>query len=283
MRLPPGWYPQTSGGVSQFLAKIPRNNPADGTALAAAAPHAGWYYSGAIAARALLSLKRDADTVVIIGGHLPGGMPPLLTAEDAVETPLGEMPVDKEFRAALERSLSTLFQGSNGLCSKVQSDRSADNTVEVQLPLAHYFFPKARLIALRLPADIRSLEAGKEIARIGRELGRRPVVLGSTDLTHYGTNYGYSPKGGGEKALAWVRDVNDANFIAAVKAGNPEAILDRAEADRSACSAGAVLGALGFAQGAVLGAELLAYGTSADASPGEIPDSFVGYGAFCWR
>jgi AmmeMemoRadiSam system protein B len=277
MCLPPGWYPQTANGVSQFLAKIPRDNPDEGAALAAVAPHAGWYYSGAIAVKALLSLKRDADTVAVIGGHLPGGMHPVLYGEDAVETPLGELSIDGEFRAALDRSLSALFQGT-------LPDRYMENTVEVQLPMVRYFFPKARLIALRLPADIHSLEAGKEIARIAQELGRRLVVLGSTDLTHYGENYGYSPHGGGEKALAWVRNVNDANFIAAVQSGDPYVILDRAEADRSACSAGAVLGALGFAKEAGgAKAELLAYGTSADASPGEVPDSFVGYGAFCWR
>jgi AmmeMemoRadiSam system protein B len=257
------------------LAKIPRGNPGDGTAVAAVAPHAGWYYSGALAARALLSLKQDADTVAVIGGHLPGGMPPLLAAEDAVETPLGTMLVDREFHTILERALDALFQGSS-------PDRYGDNTVEVQLPLVHYFFPQARLLALRLPADIRSFEAGREIARIAQKLGRRLAVLGSTDLTHYGENYGFSPQGGGKKALAWVRDVNDANFIAAVKAGIPRAILDRAEEDCSACSPGAVLGALGFANEAgAVKAELLAYGTSAGS--GEVPDSFVGYGAFCWR
>jgi AmmeMemoRadiSam system protein B len=203
-------------------------------------------------------------------------MCPLMAEEDAVETPLGDLPVDKEFRAILGQSLGALFQ-------ECLPDRYADNTVEVLLPLVRYFFPEARLLALRLPADIRSLEAGREIARIARELGRRLVVLGSTDLTHYGENYGYSPHGVGEKALAWVRDVNDANFIAAVKAGDPQTILDRAEQDRSACSAGAVLGALGFVQetGAV-NAELLAYGTSVQGGR-EFPDSFVGYGAFCWR
>jgi AmmeMemoRadiSam system protein B len=276
--LPSGWYPQTAAAVVQFLAKIPGEDPREGSARAAVAPHAGWYYSGAIAARALLSLKKDVDTVAVIGGHLPGGMRPLMAGEDAVETPLGEMPMDKEFQASLGRSLGCL------------PDRYADNTVEVQLPMVRYFFPEAKLLWLRLPADTSSFEAGKEIARIAGKFGRRLVVLGSTDLTHYGENYGYSPRGRGEKALAWVRDVNDAGFIAAVKAGNPRAILDRAEEDRSACSAGAVLGALGFVQ-SVTGesgagaAELLAYGTSAGVNPGEgnVPDSFVGYGAFCWR
>ncbi|WP_010255870.1 AmmeMemoRadiSam system protein B [Treponema primitia] len=278
IRLPPGWYPQTTEAVSRFLEKTIRENRDDGTASAAAAPHAGWRYSGAIAARAFLSLKRDVDTVLVIGGHIPGGMRPLMAEEDAVETPLGDIPVDTEFRIALGQSLDCL------------PDQYADNTVEVQLPMVRYFFPAAKLLWLRFPADESSFESGKEITRIAEKIGRNLVVLGSTDLTHYGNNYGYSPQGGGKKALAWVRDVNDANFIAAVKSGDPRAILDRAEKDRSACSAGAILGALGFAKGfvqesGVPKAELLAYGTSAGENPeeGEIPDSFVGYGAFCWR
>ncbi|MDR2739723.1 MAG: AmmeMemoRadiSam system protein B [Treponema sp.] len=276
--LPSGWYPQTADAVARFLVKISGESPSEESALAAVAPHAGWCYSGVIAAKALLSLKKDVDTVVVIGGHLPGDMRPLMAEEDAVETPLGEMPMDKEFRISLGYSLDCL------------PDRYADNSVEVQLPMVRYFFPEAKLLWLRLPADTYSFEAGKEIARIAEKLGRRLVVLGSTDLTHYGENYGYSPRGRGEKALAWVRDINDAGFIATVKAGNPQAILDRAEEDRSACSAGAVLGVLGFVQSVtresgVPAAELLAYGTSAGVNPGEgeVPDSFVGYGAFCWR
>jgi AmmeMemoRadiSam system protein B len=110
------------------------------------------------------------------------------------------------------------------------------------------------------------------------------VVLGSTDLTHYGDNYGFSPRGRGKKALDWVREVNDAAFIQAVLEGDGEKVLRRAEEDLSACSAGAVLGALGFVRASGGGkARLLAYDTSAGAEVGEaVPPSFVGYGALGW-
>ncbi|MDR3167291.1 MAG: AmmeMemoRadiSam system protein B, partial [Treponema sp.] len=95
---------------------------------------------------------------------------------------------------------------------------------------------------------------------------------------------GFSPRGRGKKALDWVRDINDAAFIQAVLEGDADKVLRRAEGDRSACSAGAVLGTMGFARAAgVNKARLLAYGTSADAgSADEVPDSFVGYGALGW-
>jgi AmmeMemoRadiSam system protein B len=181
--------------------------------------------------------------------------------------------MDGELRDRLKRALSGA------------PDRYRDNTVEVQLPMVKYFFPKAKLLWLRLPAEASSFEAGELLASLARELSRKLAVLASTDLTHYGENYGFMPRGGGKKALDWVREQNDAGFIAAVEAGEPTGILERAEKDRAACSAGAVLGALGFARSmGTAGAKLLGYALSADADGpgGEVPSSFVGYAAMAW-
>lgn len=235
-------------------------------ARAAVAPHAGWYYSGRTAALAAASLDPLAETVAIIGGHLPRGMPVLAAAEDAVKTPLGAMQIDAELRAAfLERV-------------RFRPDRYNDNTVEVLLPMARYFFPEAKLLWLRFPAEQSSFEAGKLLAETARTLGRRITVLASSDLTHYGDNYGFAPRGRGKPALDWVKKENDARFISAVLSGDPAEVLERAEEDYSACSAGAVLGALGFMSSREKHAALLDYRTSADGED-EVPGSFVGYAA----
>ena len=272
--LPAGWYPRDSGEVSRFLSDFADR----GAARAAISPHAGWYYSGECAAKAVSSLDPEAETVAVMGGHLPGGMPILLAEEEGVKTPLGTLKIDRELREAfsLETSAAQI---------SVRPDRYQDNTVEVLLPMVHYFFPLAKLLWLRFPADHSSFEAGKILARAAGSLGRRIAVLASTDLTHYGQNYGFSPKGRGKPALDWVKNVNDAAFISAVlegiHSGDPSQVLARAEEDSSACSAGAVAGAMGFA--ASLGnakARLLDYCTSADLTDdGEVPDSFVGYAA----
>jgi AmmeMemoRadiSam system protein B len=278
--LPPGWYPRQAEEIKRFLEPFKRpaadssGFPVNG-ARAAAAPHAGWYYSGAVAARALSSLDPGAETVVVAGGHLPAGYPVLAALEDAAATPLGDIMIDGEFRDIVQKELH---------CAP---DQYRDNTVEVLLPMVKYFFPEARLVWLRLPAENSSFDAGKIIARAAARLGRKTVLLGSTDLTHYGDNYGCSPEGRGRKALNWVRNVNDAGFIEAVLAGRPEEALRRAETSLSACSAGAVLACLGFARETrAASAELLAYATSADiclADGGDIPESFVGYAAISWR
>jgi AmmeMemoRadiSam system protein B len=269
--LPEGWYPDSEHEIRLFLDEavetIAENPPLRG-ALACMVPHAGWYFSGVLSAKGVYTLDTQAETVVVLGGHLPPGYPVLYAEEDGVETPLGPLEVDREFREALRE----LLPG--------QSDLRADNTVEIQLPLVKYFFPHSRLLHIRLPAEWASFRAGKLISETAGALGRKAVVIASTDLTHYGPNYGFTPRGIGPLALEWVKKTNDAAFIASVTRGNARDILTRAQEDRSACSAGAVLGALGFARFLGAGnAVPLGYGTSADR---EMASSFVGYGVMAW-
>jgi AmmeMemoRadiSam system protein B len=237
-------------------------------------PHAGWFYSGAIALRGISLLERDADTVAVIGGHLAPMTRPLFAAEDAVETPLGPLEIDGEFRELLKKELGG------------RPDFQGDNTVEIQLPLIAHFLPRSRLLWIRLPPATASFEAGRRIGEIARSLNRKTVLVASTDLTHYGDAYGFSPQGSALRALEWVKTVNDRRFIEAVEAGDPRKVLERAEGEFSACSAGAVLGALGFADALGLeSARLLVYATSADTAGrggALVPPSFVGYAAMAW-
>ena len=278
MDLPPGWYPRERGKIEEFLGPFLKNDHSE-KGCAAIAPHAGWYYSGLTAALAVSSLDPEAGTVIVIGGHLPERMPVLMAEEDGVKTPLGTMKIDIELREELRKLL------------KPKPDQYSDNTVEVLLPMVHFYFPKAEILWLRFPAGLSSFSAGGMLADAAASIGRRITVLASTDLTHYGANYWYSPKGSGKAALDWVKNVNDYNFIGAVLEGEPSQVLKRADEDFSACSAGAVLGTLGFAAKKAKKAKLLDYRTSADAGRdlndsrlndpdySAVPDSFVGYAA----
>jgi AmmeMemoRadiSam system protein B len=268
--LPSGWFPRQREKIEEFLDPFKGSKEALLPAVAAIAPHAGWYYSGRLAALSVSSLASGAETVVVIGGHLPRGASVLAAREDGVKTPFGAMMIDSEFREAFGKRIT------------IAPDNYQDNTVEVLLPMAHYFYPESKLLWLRFPAQISSFEAGKILAETAADLGRKIVVLSSTDLTHYGRNYGFSPKGSGKPALEWVKRSNDAAFINAVLSGDAALALKRAEDDSSACSAGAVLGALGFASLKGNKAKLLEYSTSADVLESEdddVPDSFVGYAA----
>jgi MEMO1 family protein len=278
--LPGGWYPEDPEALKRLVsswtagAEGPRGAAPKAAALAAVAPHAGWAFSGRLAALAVSSLspRPDPFTVAIFGGHLPPGARPLAAPESAFDTPLGPLRADLELRASLESSLA-LRSGGAGLAG----DYEGDNTVEVLLPLVASILPGSRVLWLRAPNDSSSLELGEALCSAASSLGRAVACLGSTDLTHYGPNYGVSPKGRGRAAEAWVRETNDRRFIESLLAMDGEEALKRAEAERSACSPGGAAAALAFARAAGAGrAELLGYATSLDARQ---DDSFVGYAA----
>jgi hypothetical protein len=141
--------------------------------------------------------------------------------------------------------------------------------------LVKYFFPQAKVLALRAPHSNMAIELGQAVAAVAQELKVSILVFGSTDLTHYGPNYGFAPKGYGPEAVKWVKEVNDKKFIdQALKLDGP-GMLKAAQQDQSACSAGGAVAAVAAAkaQGARKAA-LIDYYTSYDVMPG---DSFVGY------
>jgi len=261
-RLPAGWYPEDGTGVSSELRAMEvEYAPVAVPAIAAVAPHASWTFSGALAWAAWRSAG-PTDTVVVIGGHLPAGAPFLAAMEDAFETPTGLMRADAELRDAVVTELSA------------RPDVYADNTVEIHLPMARTRFPDAKLAWFRAPNEMGAARLGEALAAYARTSGRTLFVMGSTDLTHYGPNYGFEPGGRGTAGRAWAREGDHA--IAAAFAGMDAATaVVLADDRRAACSVGAAVAAMAYA--AAIGrteGRTIGEASSWDLMRG---DSFVGY------
>jgi MEMO1 family protein len=270
--LPPGWYPGNAAEVRRTIeGYIAAESAPECRAVAGVAPHAGWAFSGRIALRVLLNFRRPVETVAVVGGHLSPSAGVLAAFEEGYETPLG----------VLEADLELLEKISGSVSSPLREDRSPDNTVEVQLPLVKYLFPESRALALRAAPSEAAEELGRAIRKAADSLGRTVAVLGSTDLTHYGPNYGFSPAGRGERAVEWVKEVNDRGFIDKLLDLDGPGALRHAGEHQSACSAGAAVAAISFARasGVERGA-LVEYLTSYDIYP---DDSFVGYAGIVYE
>ncbi len=265
--LSPGWYPSTPERARQAIERM-LDAPVEQSdrGIAGIVPHAGWEFSGQIALEVLSSVARGFDTIdttVIIGGHLGRGDGILCSFEESWETPLGPAVSDLELLAEVRRAVA------------VSPDTEADNTVEVQLPFVRYLMPAARVLGMRAPPSLDAVRLGAAVAEAADRLSRNVVVVGSTDLTHYGASYGFSPKGEGEEAVRWVRDVNDRRIVACLVAMDTGGALERAVRERSACSVGGALAAIGYAKArGVTTGRLVDYRTSYDVAPS---DSFVGY------
>jgi len=150
-----------------------------------------------------------------------------------------------------------------------------DNTIELQLPFVKHFFPAIKIVPMGLPPRNSSLEIARSAADIAADIGRRTIVLGSTDLTHYGMNYGFTSHGTGEKAVKWVKEVNDRSIRELMKAMNAEGVMAESVKNSNACCGGAAGSAIEAAR--ALGAEKaeeIGYYTSYDVRP---DGSFVGY------
>ncbi|MGE5841473.1 MAG: AmmeMemoRadiSam system protein B, partial [Deltaproteobacteria bacterium] len=143
------------------------------------------------------------------------------------------------------------------------------------LPFIKYYFQHARILPIGVPPAPKSLPIGERAAGIALELGRKTAVLGSTDLTHYGDNYGYAPKGAGKGAVEWVKNENDKRLVDRILRMDAEEVIRESLASHNACCSGAVAAAIAAAK--KLGArqaQKLLYATSYDVRP---DNSFVGY------
>lgn len=273
--LPAGWYPATEAETREMLTQWQLScGTAVNDGVACIVPHAGWFFSGRLAFSTISHLKRDAETVVVVGGHLAPHENIKAYTEEEFETPLGNLLLDSELFEAISQIVDP------------EIDRRSDNTVEIQLPIIRYLFPHARVCCFRAAPSTVAEKLGRAIYRAAETLKRNVVVVGSTDLTHYGPNYGFMPYGSGRKAYEWVRDVNDRRIIDAFLSCDTDAVLSCASKDQSACSAGGAVAAMEFgrlvlgcgdkqqATGSIPRAVLVGYLNSHDIYAEE---SFVGY------
>jgi len=232
-------------------------------------PHAGWFYSGKIACNVIKCLTNDAPphTFVVFGRHLHPGSGNYIMKEGSWATPLGDLQIDHE----LAERLISEFRFTVETASRYEQD----NTIELQLPFIKYFFPNTKILPIGVPPALASLKIGKRVAQISKMMGRKTMILGSTDLTHYGYNYGFIPKGVGKEALDWVKDENDRRIVDLMVEMDEAGVIEESLRNHNACCSGAAAAAIAAAKG--LGAreaEELIYATSYDIRPNS---SFVGY------
>ena len=267
------WYPASAAEcekeIAGFLEEGKKMNLPVGKRVGGIVPHAGWFFSGSIACNVIRCLKTDEppDVFIVFGMHLHPDSACIMMAAGAWETPFGEIMVEEQLAAELTKRFSFTLETPENF--------SQDNTIELQLPFIKYFFKDVKIVAVGVPPAKSSLGIGRSVVEIAKSLQMRIKVIGSTDLTHYGRNYGFVSEGTGLQAVDWVRSQNDRRIIDTMLAMDTEKVINEALTRHNACCAGAAATAIEAAKH--LGAdqaESIAYATSYDKSPG---DSFVGY------
>jgi len=267
------WYPADARAcenqIKDFLEEGKNRSTRLPNPVGGIVPHAGWYFSGSIACNVIHQVAKTAspDVVVLFGMHMHAGSPRVIMPEGEWETPFGPLAVDNALADEITRQYDFQLESPTRF--------NQDNTIELQMPFIRYFFKDVRVVAMGVPPAPETLALAESVVEISRNLGLRIAVIGSTDLTHYGPNYGFTSKGYGAEAVEWVRNENDRSVIDAMLRMDARAVLREGQKKSNACCCGAAAAAItaGRALGAEKAEELI-YATSYDKSPG---DSFVGY------
>lgn len=190
---------------------------------AAIVPHAGWIFSGDLAAKAFDAIRRvngQVDTFVLLGAaHRYFNDGAVVYDKGAWQTPLGLAVVDETLAAEIV-----------GLGAHADlSAHAGEHSIEVQVPFIQHLFPDAKIVPILVPVAGFDHQFGMRIGQLlAQKQDKRVVCIASTDLTHYGPRYGFCPEGIGPAGLKWAHEVNDMEFI--------ELAL-RMEADKLVCEA----------------------------------------------
>jgi AmmeMemoRadiSam system protein B len=271
------WYPGTAESCDRFLDQVEPASAKDAPSsiVGAIVPHAGWVYSGAVAYQALSLLRErhpDADLVIVFGGHLGPRDKPRIFVEGAWSTPFGPC----EIASGLAQDVGMAMESD----LESPDDYFDDNAIEVLMPMVKKLWPASQVLTAGMPPIGEAAAFGADIVKLARARGfQRAVIVGSTDLTHYGPNYDFMPQGRGARGLEWVKTKNDPEIIEKMESLDGPKVLWTAQRSRNACCPGAIAAAIAAARklGATRG-KSIRYTTSFDVkSDGGEPSSFVGY------
>ena len=238
---------------------LPRLNPKGKREIVAlVVPHAGYMYSGPVAAHSYFSLAEDGkpEIIVILGPNHTGiGSGVSIMISGKWRTPLGDVEIDED-------TAKTIVEKSKF----VDIDELAhthEHSIEVQLPFLQYVLRDFKFVPIcMMMQDLRtSRDVGEAIASSIKD--KNAIIIASTDLTHYE-----------DQKSASIKDRSVIESILSLDEEKLERIIT--EMNVSMCGPGPVAAAIYAAK--LLGAKsayLLKYATSGDIT-GDY-SSVVGY------
>lgn len=149
-------------------------------------PHAGYQYSGRVAAFGVKQLAgRKYSRVIVMGPTHRVPMSNVISFPEAthVSTPLGEIPLDTAFIAELKKHRP--FQS-------IRKAYEGEHSVEIEFPLLQMVLKDFQLVPLVVgQMDEPSVRAAAQV--LCSLVDEKTLVVVSSDFTHYGSNYGYLP------------------------------------------------------------------------------------------
>jgi hypothetical protein len=227
-------------------------------------PHAGYLYSGPVAASAFYELAIDGkpDTVVIMGpNHTGNGGALSLMREGVWRTPLGDVEIDTKMADALIHE--------TGILDVDELAHRYEHSIEVQLPFLQFLYGNTFKI-LPICFLMQDYDSAVEVGRALTEAldATNTVVIASSDMTHYEPAKTAAAKD--HAALKAVTDMDAKRFYETVETQGI-----------TACGYAPITALLTYANGVCAKATLLNYHNSGDVTGDH--SSVVGYASVSFK
>jgi MEMO1 family protein len=144
-------------------------------------PHAGYVYSGGVAAWGYkMLLNRTYDTVIIVApSHKSYFEGAALQEQGGYKTPLGTVKIDEEFASELLKKSSAVHSNSRV--------HQGEHSLEVQLPFLQVVLNEFQLVPLIMGTQDSAVSEAlaSALSRIIQASTKQCLIIGSTDLSHY--------------------------------------------------------------------------------------------------
>jgi len=258
---------------SRGPGELPKISKGDKKVLGVVVPHAGYIFSGSIAAHSYYTLTSNgfADIFIILGpNHTGMGSGVNVMTEGFWETPLGTVPINKLVAEDIHK----------GIIHKDIDSHRYEHSIEVQLPFLQFVGGDAGFnfvpICMGMQDIDTSAEVGKIIANAIRNSDRKITIIASTDFSHAGFNYMSMPPE--NMRVDEYAEKQDSLAIQQILKIDPGGLIQTVKDNNiTMCGYGPVAAMLTAAKElGAKNAELLKYGTSYEVHPST---SCVGYGS----
>ena len=175
------FYPSKPAVLREMVQGFLNPDAPKESVLGIVVPHAGFIYSGPVAAATYSGIV-SADTYILMGpNHTGRGERVALMASGSWETPLGEVPIDSAVAADLRRASSLIAEDA-------QAHRE-EHCLEVQLPFLQCLTTGFRIVPLCLSrlSYPECEHLGKAVAGVMRSysFSKEVILVASSDMNHY--------------------------------------------------------------------------------------------------
>jgi AmmeMemoRadiSam system protein B/AmmeMemoRadiSam system protein A len=182
-----GFYPADANELGKMIDGFLAHASAEkleGSLVALICPHAGYQFSGGVAAYSYIQLKgRSYDRVVVIApSHYESFPFSSIYDGEAYRTPFGAVPVDKDFAAQLAKLSSTIKISGRG---HGEVEGHGEHALEDQLPFLQRVLGQFKLVPIVMGDQSYDLCRALGFALAKAVQGTNTLILVSSDLSHY--------------------------------------------------------------------------------------------------